>query len=96
MAYDPHDTASIPAGTKVIALNGEVLGRVREAHAHYVLIDQKHEHLDLKLPVHAIERLTGDALHISLNRGAMTTVDHEETVHREMVDPKVDEEPGTA
>jgi hypothetical protein len=91
MAYDPHDTASIPVGTKVIALNGEVLGTVREAHAHYVFIDQEQKYLDLELPVHAIERLTGDGLHISLNRGAMTTVNHEETVHRETVDPETDE-----
>lgn len=91
MVYDPHDTASIPAGTKVIALNGETLGTVREAHPHYVLIDQEHEHLDLELPVHAIERFTGEALHISLNREAMTSVDHEETVHREMSDPEVDQ-----
>jgi hypothetical protein len=86
MAYDPHDTASIPVGTPVIALNGEVLGTVRESHAHYVLIDQPDEHLDLDLPVHAIESLTGGKLHITLNRSALTTVDHEETVHRERVD----------
>lgn len=87
MVHDPHNTSSIPVGTPVVALNGEVLGTVREVHAHYILIDQPDEHLDLDLPVHAIERFTGDRLHISLNREAMTSVDAEETARNELEDP---------
>lgn len=86
MAHDPHNTSSIPAGTPVVALNGETLGTVREVHDHYILIDQPDHHLDLDLPVHAIEGLAGGTLRITLNRSALTTVDHEETVHRETVD----------
>lgn len=88
MLHDPHNASSIPSGTPVIALNGEMLGTVREVHSHYILIDQPDNHLDLNLPVHAIESFTGGTLRITLNRGALTTVDHEETVHREMVDPE--------
>ena len=87
MEHVPHNARSTPAGTPVVALNGDVLGVVREVHAHYVLIDQPDEHLDLDLPVHAIERFDGNRLYIRLNREALTTVDHEETVHREHVDP---------
>lgn len=83
MTYDPHDTASIPAGTPVVALNGEVLGTVREAHAHYVLVDQEDEHNDLEVPVHAVTGLVDGKLHISINRDAATEVDHEETVHHQ-------------
>ncbi len=86
MTYDPHDTRRIPVGTQVIALNGEVLGTVREIHAHYLLIDQPGRHLDLDVPVHAIREYTGDALHLSINREATTEVDHEETVHRHVDD----------
>jgi hypothetical protein len=91
MVHDPHNTSSIPAGTPVVALNGEVLGTVREVYPHYILIDQPDEHLDLDLPVHAVESLTGGKLHITLNREALTRVDHEETVHREMVDRETPE-----
>jgi hypothetical protein len=86
MTYDPHNTASIPVGTMVVALNGEVLGTVREVHAHYVLVDQAEEHNDLAVPVHSIVDLVDGRLLVSINRGAATEVDHEETVHRQHVD----------
>lgn len=88
MVHDPHNTNSIPAGTPVIARNGERLGTVRESHPHYILVDQPDEHLDLDVPVHGIEGFTDGMLHLSLNREALTRVDHEETVHRERVDPE--------
>jgi len=62
MTYDPHNTASIPVGTPVVALNGELLGTVREAHAHYLLVDQADEHDDLNVPVHAVIGLVGGKL----------------------------------
>ena len=73
----------IPAGMTVIALNGEVLGRVREVHEHYLLIDQPHAHRDLDLPIDAISDSRDGNLHVSVNREALTEVDHEETVHRQ-------------
>jgi hypothetical protein len=82
MSSDPHDTSSIPVGTPVVAIDGETLGRVRETHDHYILIDQDAEHYDLDLPVHAIDGLRDGKLHITLSRSALTRVDHEETVHR--------------
>ena len=83
MTDDPHNVASIAAGTPVVALNGEVLGTVREAHAHYLLVDQADAHNDLEVPVHAVIGLVGGALQVSINRDAATEVDHEETVHRQ-------------
>lgn len=77
---------NIPVGTPVIALDGERLGTVREVHKRYLLIDQEGEHDDLDLPVRAIDRLLDGELHISLNRTALTRVDHEETIHHDRVD----------
>lgn len=91
MAFDPQDTNSIPVGTPVIARNGETLGTVREVHRHYILIDQEGEHYDLDLPVRAIENVADGKVHISLDRSALTRVDHEETVHREEVDSNTEE-----
>ena len=88
MTYDPHDTASIPVGTPVIARNGELLGTVREVHAHYVLVDQAAEHNDLEVPVHALVGLVDGRLQIAINREAVTEVDHEETVHHQHDDPR--------
>jgi hypothetical protein len=75
-----------PVGMPVIALNGEMLGTVREAHEHYILIDQAGVHEDLRLPVDAIAEMMDGKLHVSVNREALNAVDHEETVHRHEVD----------
>lgn len=81
------DTSSgIPVGTPVVALNGESLGKVREVHAHYILIEQVGIHEDLDLPVDAIEEMRDEELHVSVNREALSKVDHEETVHRQDTD----------
>ena len=82
MAHDPHNTTSIPPGTPVVALNGELLGRVREAYPHYLLVDQE-GHEDLDVPAHAVRGMEGGQLHLTINRSALTEVDHEETVHHE-------------
>lgn len=87
MANDPHGTRHIPAGTPVIAADGSHLGLVRETHPHYLLVDQEDNHLDLDVPVHAIAEFANDTLRLSVNREALTEVDHEETVHRTQVDP---------
>jgi hypothetical protein len=83
MTYDPHNVASIPAGTPVVALNGEVLGTVREIHPHYLLVDQLDAHNDLEVPVHAVVGMIDGKLQVSINRDAATEVDHEETVHHQ-------------
>ncbi len=80
MALEPQD---IPAGTPVVGLNGEMLGKVREAYSHYLLIDQEGQHDDLDVPTHAIVGLVDGKLQLSVNRTALTEVDHEETVHRQ-------------
>ncbi len=79
---DPHDTRNIPVGTRVIALNGELLGTVREVHPHYLLVHQEGEHGDLEVPVHAIRGFEDGQLEVSVNRTAVSAVDDEETAHR--------------
>lgn len=85
MASDPHNMKSISPGTPVKALNGELLGKVREAYPHYLLIDQE-GHEDLDVPAHAIRGMKDGILWLTINRSALTEVDHEETVHRDQED----------
>jgi len=87
MTDDPHNMRRIQAGTPVVALNGEVLGTVREAHPHYLLVDQPEAHNDLDVPAHAVREVIGGRVQLSINRTALTEVDHEETVHHEHGDP---------
>lgn len=82
MADDPHGTRNIPLGMPVVGFNGEVLGRVREVHPHYLLVGNEGEHDDLDVPVHAIKGVIDGALHVSVNRWAVTEVDDQESVHR--------------
>lgn len=82
MTDDPHNMRSVPAGIPVVALNGETLGRVREAHPHYLLVDQPDMHDDLDIPAHAVRGIENGRLELTVNRSALTPVDHEETVHR--------------
>jgi hypothetical protein len=80
---DPHDTASIPIGTPVIAFNGDLLGEVRDVHPHFILVHQEGEHGDLEVPVHAIVGLEDGKLRVSVNRWAVNEVDDEETLHKQ-------------
>jgi hypothetical protein len=79
---DPHGTRDIPVGTPVIGFNGDLLGTVREAHPHYLLVHQEGLHGDLEVPVHAIRGFEDGKLRVSVNRGAVTEVDDEESAHR--------------
>jgi hypothetical protein len=87
MADDPHNMRRIPIGAPVVALNGEVLGTVRETHPHYLLVDQVDVHNDLDIPAHAIRGVVNGRVELTINRTALTEVDHEETVHHEHGDP---------
>ena len=80
------ERAGIPAGTKVVALDGEQLGTVREVEDYYVLIDQPDAHDDLKVPSDAVGELEGGVLHLTVNRTALSAVDDEESAHRDMED----------
>ena len=87
MTDDPHNMRRIPVGAPVVALNGEVLGTVRETHPHYLLVEQPDAHNDLDIPAHAVRGVEGARVLLSINRTALTEVDHEETVHHEHGDP---------
>jgi hypothetical protein len=79
---DPHGTSNIAVGTPVIAYNGDLLGTVREVHPHYLLVHEEGQHGDLEVPVHAIQGFEDGKLRVSVNRGAVSEVDDEETAHR--------------
>ena len=81
MTFDPHQTGNIPAGTPVVGSDGSLLGTVREAYPHYILVDQEGEHEDLNVPVHAILSFEAGGLLVSVTKGSASEVDHEETAH---------------
>jgi hypothetical protein len=76
------DASVIPLGTPVVAFDGSLLGEVRDAHRHYLLVSRDGQHGDLEVPAHAILGLVDGQLQVSVNRGAATEVDNEETMHR--------------
>jgi hypothetical protein len=82
MSDDPYGTRNIPIGTPVQAYDGTLLGYVREAHPHYLLVGEDGQHSDLEVPVHAILGFAGGQLQVSANRGAVTEVNDVETAHR--------------
>ena len=84
MTDDPHGTRNISLGTPVLALNGEHLGTVRDVHPHYLIVGEKGQHGELEVPVHAIAGIEGGSLRLSVNREALTAVDDNETVHRQL------------
>jgi hypothetical protein len=81
MNDDPHGTRNIPVGTPVISFDGSLLGEVREAYPHYILVRREGEHEDLNIPVHAIQSFEDGRLQVSVNRASASEVDHEETAH---------------
>ena len=81
MTSDPHGAGSIPVGTPVVGFNGELLGVVREAHPHYLLVGREGEHDQLEVPVHSITGIIDGKLQVSVNRWAVTEVDDVETAH---------------
>ena len=73
--------SSLPLGMPVIALNGKMLGTVRECYPHYFLVDQPDQHDDLTIPAHAVFESADGVVRVSVNRESASEVDHEETVH---------------
>ena len=88
MTDDPHGVRNIPIGTPVLGYYGELLGSVREAHPHYLLVALDGEHDDLEVPVHAITGFEGGTLRVSVTRNSTTEVDDVETAHRMTEDPE--------
>lgn len=82
MTDDPHGARAIPVGTPVRAFDGSILGFVREAHPHFLLVGREGEHADLEVPVHAILGFTDGTLQVSVNQDAASPVDDVETAHR--------------
>lgn len=83
MTIEPEQMKDIQPGTPVLARNGEQLGVVRETYPNYLLVDQPAAHNDLDVPTGAIDGVDGGQLRLTVNREALTEVDHEETVHHD-------------
>ena len=74
-----------PAGTEVIALDGQRLGTVRAVFDHYFLVSQdRNPHADLDVPPHAVARYDGGRIYLSVNREALSVVDVEEAAGRRL------------
>jgi hypothetical protein len=76
------DASVIPLGTPVVAFDGSLLGEVHDAHRHYLLVGRDGQHGELEVPTQAILGLVDGQLRVSVNRGAVSEVDNEETMHR--------------
>lgn len=88
MTNEPEQATGIQPGMPVVALDGERLGTVREVQSNYLLVDQEGTHDDLDVPANAVEGVIDGHVRLSVNRTALTEVDHEETVHHEQGDPE--------
>jgi hypothetical protein len=78
------DPAQIPEGTVVVAADGEMLGEVHLIEPHFLLVDQPGDpHASLEVPIRAIQRYDG-RLYLSVNRTALTVVDHDESASHRM------------
>lgn len=76
---------TVTVGASVVALDGTVLGTVREIHPHYVLVgEQDDPHFDFDVPVRAIARVEGSNVHLKVNRSALTEVDDTESANRRL------------
>lgn len=80
------ERSPIPEGTKVIALDGEALGTVREVQDYYILVDQPDAHDDLEVPSNAVGELEGGVLRLTVNRSALSAVDDEEAARHQLED----------
>jgi hypothetical protein len=82
---DSADQTTVTVGASVVALDGTVLGDVREIHPHYILVgEQDDPHFDLDVPVRAIARVEGNKVHLKVNRSALTEVDDTESANRRL------------
>lgn len=85
MSDSSHRNASIDVGATVVALDGTVLGTVREVYPHYVLVEEANRpHFDLDVPVRAIDRVEGSTAYLKVNRTALTEVDDTESANRRL------------
>ena len=79
------DVSGVPLGAEVVALDGAVLGTVREVHRHYLFVAESDSpHFDLEVPVRAVARLDGKRLHLKVNREALSEVDDTESARRRL------------
>ncbi len=85
MSDSAHGEPAINVGATVVALDGTVLGPVREVHPHYVLVGERDRpHFDLDVPARAIDRVEGSTVHLKVNRSALTEVDDTESANRRL------------
>lgn len=85
MSDSGFDPTTIPVGAGVVALDGAVLGTVREVHPNYLLVGEADRpHYDFDVPTRAIARMEDGKLHLRVNRSALSEVDDTESAHRRL------------
>ena len=80
--YEKRNDGGIPVGIEVVGYDGRLLGRVREAHEHYLLVGTSSPHKDLEVPVQSIIGIENGKLRVHVTGESSTAVDDEESAHR--------------
>lgn len=81
-SYEKRNDNAIPVGTEVIGFDGQPLGYVREARAHYLLVGTGSVHDDLEVPIQSILGVRNGKLRVHVTRESSSRVDDEESAHR--------------
>jgi hypothetical protein len=79
---EKRNDGQIPLGIEVVGFDGRLLGYVREAHEHYLLVGTDSTHKDLEVPVQSILGIEDGKLRVHVTGESSTPVDDEETAHR--------------
>ena len=74
-----HEPGESPVGHEVVAANGEVLGKVREAHPHYLIVERTGEPtVDLDVPMRAVAAVEAGRIVLRVNLEALTELPDED------------------
>lgn len=80
--YEKRNDGEIPVGMEVVGYDGRLLGYVREAHEHYLLVGTNSSHEDLEVPVQSIIGVEDGRLRVHVTGESSSPVDDEESAHR--------------
>jgi len=82
---DQADSSSISIGSRVVALNGEALGKVHRVQPHFFVIEGEGPdgHAEYEVPIRAAV-VEGGQVRLTVNREALTIIpsEHQAVAHR--------------
>ena len=74
-----HEHGESPVGHEVVAANGEVLGKVREAHPHYLIVERTGAPaVGLDVPMRAVAAVEAGRILLRVNVEALTELPDED------------------